>query len=507
MSFKIIKLFMLILSLVTSMETFSQEQIPDVTFPISGGSFIYHPERKALLLAGGSSIIPDSVQSDVWKWDGKNWSKIIAKGPGSRDFFKGALNTKTGLLNFYAGMDASGKPKSDLWSFNGQKWTKVQTENIGTHDHHNMVYMDHLDAFLIYGGNINGYPNFDSATWLLKNGQFTKLDVPGPGPRWHHGMVYDKSRKKVMLYGGGEKPDEQWEFDGAKWTKIITSENPGMRLYHHMVYNEDSKTIILHGGWSNQNPRDPNNYSSRTTWEWNGATWKKIAEEPIHALSMSYDANRKVIVAYGYNGKPENSNLAIWEMTNNKWKKKIDYIKWSAFDIVKRRVEQDSNDFLALAKYADMLQWQTKQYTEAEAAYKKLEKAYPKKINMLKDLALVLSMQGKMEEAEKYITKVDQAGLMNRLSYLRLAGLLSNEKKYRESIKYQEKALSMEPRGGDYYNLACSYAHLGEKDKSFDDLNKAIEYGFNTRSQYENDKDLESLRSDNRWKDLLFKLK
>jgi hypothetical protein len=44
-----------------------------------------------------------------------------------------------------------------------------------------MDYIDHLDAFLVYGGNINGYPNYDTTTWICKDQNFTRLDVPGPG--------------------------------------------------------------------------------------------------------------------------------------------------------------------------------------------------------------------------------------------------------------------------------------------------------------------------------------
>ncbi len=492
--------------MLCTISAYSQEHIPNVTFPISGGAFFYHPASKALLLAGGSSVIPDSIQSDVWKWDGKVWTKITAKGPGSRRFFMGALNTKTGELNFYGGMDASYKPKRDMWYFNGKRWTKMTTNDIGTHDHHNMVYMNHLDAFLVYGGNINGYPNFDSTTWILKNGQFTKMNIPGPGPRWHYGLVYDKLRKKAVLYGGGEKPDEHWEFDGVKWTKIITKENPGRRLYHQMVYNDDSKTIILHGGWTNQNPRDAGNYTPRTTWEWNGTAWKKIAEEHIHARALGYDANRKVIVALGYTGNPENSNMALWEMENGKWQQVMDYPKWSPFEIVTKQVEQFPNDFLALAKYADMLEWQTKQYAEAEAAYKKLEVAYPQNTDYWNGLVSVLSAQGKIKDAQVYLEKISKAGLLNKSVYIRLAGRLRQENKITESIIYLIKITELEPVATNFYNLGCAYALSGNKDKAFALLNKAANNGFTARNYFENDGDLASLKNDNRWATLMQKL-
>ncbi len=80
-------------------------------------------------------------------------------------------------------------------------------------------------------------------------------------------------------------------------------------------------------------------------------------------------------------------------------------------------------------------------------------------------------------------------------------------KDFREGAKYYEKALEIESRGGDFYNLACAYALLNDKDKSFEKLDWAIEHGFNRKADYENDSDLESLKSDGRWKILVEKLK
>ena len=484
------------------------QQAPTTIFPppVQGASFVYHPPSKALLLIGGSAIIPDSSKSNVWKWNGIKWTEIEAFGPGSRDFFKGGLNTKTGQLNFFAGMNAFQKPQKALWSFDGKKWSKELANDIGTRDHHNMVYMDHLDAFLVYGGNNNGYPHMDSTTWLLKDGKFSALQIPSPGVRYHYGLVYDKYRKKVLLYGGGEKPDEHWEFDGKKWTRITLPESPGRRLYHSMVYNEDSKMVILHGGWVNQNPRDPINSQTPTTWAWDGRTWKKIAEERIFPIAMGYDQHRKVVVAFGRTELSSDSEMGLWELKQEKWTKIATYGKWNTVEYIKQWVQQHPDDALALAKYADILQWQTKQFAEAELVYKKLTKIYPEKTNIFLDLAIVLAMQNKVAEADEYIAKLSQAGLMNRPAYLRLAGLLRMEQKYLPSIKYQEIALKMAPAGVDFYNLASAYARSGNPDRAFDALNKAIENGFNAKGQFENDTDLESLKADTRWKVLLDKL-
>ena len=70
-----------------------------------------------------------------------------------------------------------------------------------------------------------------------------------------------------------------------------------------------------------------------------------------------------------------------------------------------------------------------------------------------------------------------------------------------------KKALALEPSVGDHHNLACAYALLNDREKAFDTLNKSIEMGFDSKEQLEKDTDLESLRSDSRWKAVVEKLK
>ena len=490
--------------------SFCQQSTPATLFPadVSGASFVYHPKSESLLLIGGSSIIPDSARSDVWKWNGKTWSKIEAAGPGSRNFFPGVLNTKTGYIYSYAGMDAIGNASlKDMWSFNGKKWSRVTTTDIGTHDHHNMVYIDHLDAFLVYGGNINKYPNFDTATWILKDGNFTKLNIPGPGFRWHYGIVYDKNRKKVVMYGGGEKPDEHWEFDGAKWTKINSEVNPGRRLYHRMVYNEDAKTVIVHGGMVNQNPGDPVHNVTPTTWAWDGSTWKKIAEDPVFAMAMGYDAKRKKVVMYGKDGRSENSNFGLWELNNDKWIRIADYGKVDETGYVKKWTKEHPDDMQALTKYADIMEWQTQEFAEAAAAYKRLIKVYPQNTGMLSSLAYVLAAQGKTIEADEYLQKLNEIGGLNRDVYARLAGRLYQVKNFKEAVIYYNKLLEYAPKGNDFFRLARAYAMLGEKDKAYENLIKAIQNGYNAKKNFEDDADLAGLKSDTRFQELLSKLK
>jgi len=56
------------------------------------------------------------------------------------------------------------------------------------------------------------------------------------------------------------------------------------------------------------------------------------------------------------------------------------------------------------------------------------------------------------------------------------------------------------------YNLACSYALTGQKEKAFSTLNKAVELGYRDVEHLRNDHDLDAIKSDPRFQSLLTKL-
>lgn len=144
---------------------------------------------------------------------------------------------------------------------------------------------------------------------------------------------------------------------------------------------------------------------------------------------------------------------------------------------------------------------------EAESVYKKRLTLQPNDAGILIDLVLVSHVLDKTEDAEAYLTQAMKTGGVDRFNYLNLATSLYNNKKYKVSALYYDEALKLQPTGLDYYNQACCYALANEKDKAFISLNKAIEFGLNSKQQYENDTDLQSLKSDSRWQELLVKLK
>lgn len=125
---------------------------------------------------------------------------------------------------------------------------------------------------------------------------------------------------------------------------------------------------------------------------------------------------------------------------------------------------------------------------------------------LLLNLAAVSFALNKPAEAENYLAALGKKETIRSFHYLNIANSLYQFKKYGHAAYCCEKAIALEPRAVDYYNLGCYYSLDGNKEKAFDALQKAAAAGYNTKADYESDTDLEPLRPDPRWKILLEKL-
>lgn len=78
---------------------------------------------------------------------------------------------------------------------------------------------------------------------------------------------------------------------------------------------------------------------------------------------------------------------------------------------------------------------------------------------------------------------------------------------YREGLKVDKKLAKLKPHDpAVFYNLACSYSLLTMNKLAFDTLNKAIELGYNDFSHLLKDADLENLRNDKLYAELINRL-
>ena len=86
--------------------------------------------------------------------------------------------------------------------------------------------------------------------------------------------------------------------------------------------------------------------------------------------------------------------------------------------------------------------------------------------------------------------------------------LLQTEKKYAESIKRFTIATEVNPdRSGAYFYLAWAYAANGDKTKSLQFLNKAVEKGFSDRAMITTNKAFDLIRNEPEYQQIIARLK
>jgi len=80
---------------------------------------------------------------------------------------------------------------------------------------------------------------------------------------------------------------------------------------------------------------------------------------------------------------------------------------------------------------------------------------------------------------------------------------LHRKGRYEQAIQAFENAIADGYReDAASYNIACGYALLGNKDKAFEWLHKATEWGFDVSGYMKSDDDLENLHDDPRWAEM-----
>jgi Tfp pilus assembly protein PilF len=140
-------------------------------------------------------------------------------------------------------------------------------------------------------------------------------------------------------------------------------------------------------------------------------------------------------------------------------------------------------------------------FGEAENQFKRLLELNPNHTYIHGRLVIVLQEEGKESEAFEYLIKkltLDKAdnAMIERI-----------QAAYRESgwngVLAERIKSSDAPRDVSYFQLACMYAQLGDKDNAFDNLEKAYKQHSFQIAVLRVEPQLDSLRSDPRFADLL----
>jgi hypothetical protein len=179
-----------------------------------------------------------------------------------------------------------------------------------------MVYDAARGVVLLQGGFGNsGFDGSSIDTWSWDGSDWKQLVQPGIlpfGQTLSPKLAYDSVRKSVVMLQSGScpcsYPFDMWNWDGANWTKLATSNPPppvsGDGNFE-MAYLPAIKSAVVfsrRGG-------------SSATWVFDGANrWVSVSSPPASSSSytIALDERRGVIVLVGNVGD-------AWTFDGSKW--------------------------------------------------------------------------------------------------------------------------------------------------------------------------------------------
>ncbi|HEY9431935.1 MAG TPA: hypothetical protein VI260_10795 [Blastocatellia bacterium] len=152
---------------------------------------------------------------------------------------------------------------------------------------------------------------------------------------------------------------------------------------------------------------------------------------------------------------------------------------------------------------------QLRRFDEGAAAYEKALSLGSNDLGVFSGLGQIKFGQRQYEQAIPLLTRAIEGGMRNGFLYGQLASAQLHAGRNEEAVKTYLKAFEAgippgaNTRGVAYFNLACGYTRLRQKDKAFEALAGAVAEGFTDRSAYETDEDLAPLRAEPRFQELL----
>ena len=194
------------------------------------------------------------------------------------------------------------------WSWDGRRWTPLGATQSApiTRQTHAAVYDVSSGKHLIYGGynlsnagqrnpssncyiSAEGLPlTLLNETWTFDKQSWKKADeeclTPTVGRVAPH-LFFDTTRQNVVLLGGilgGTSLAEMWEWDGASWRRIAQGQRlPNLHSGYAGAYDATHELMALYGGVvrnadGESVTTEESKVRSRATWLWDGAEWMKL---------------------------------------------------------------------------------------------------------------------------------------------------------------------------------------------------------------------------------------
>lgn len=207
-------------------------------------------------------VIPDATELATWEWDGTTFQQLAVSGPGPRERYALASDSRNGRVLLHGGLDG-GVATDETWEWNGTAWRRIGR---------------------------------------------------GPTDRYLHAMAHDPVRDVLVCFGGldanGRDLGDTWEWDGQRWRSLNPPQSPSARSRHAMAYDPVLQRVVLIGGIGGVN-------ALPDTWTWDGQTWTPLLDLPearvgIGTFGAAFDASQQRLVVMT---RAANSAVQTFEWT------------------------------------------------------------------------------------------------------------------------------------------------------------------------------------------------
>ena len=215
----------------------------------------YDGLRDRIVLFGGAD--GDSLFNDTWEWDGNNWQLMHPKhAPSPRCCTAMAYDSDVKKVILYGGWDSRKNVfLSDVWSWDGQDWSELPASTPQMSGHFLVDFPPKNEVLSIMT---------PGETWAWDGRRLRSLELERIPGRSEVRAVYDSNNQRIILFGGIRDKnflDDTWIFDGESWFEISLPSSPPPRWGHVMFYDTKRDSVIVFGGVKSDNQ------FSNETWE------------------------------------------------------------------------------------------------------------------------------------------------------------------------------------------------------------------------------------------------
>ncbi|MCO6438369.1 MAG: immunoglobulin domain-containing protein [Phycisphaerae bacterium] len=277
----------------------------------------FDPVRGVSVLYGGFGAKPNGTSDDLddtWEWDGVEWTQRFPPHyPGKREQHQMVFDTVRNKILLFGGWSPSPVfGNSEVWEYDGSDWTLVTTSPGGPPT--GSDYWKQGDAafdsargkmIVIYEDGYHPDPPTNK-TWEFDSATATWANVyTGIGPSYFVSPIaYDASREICVgqYYNLGTNEAFSWVFSGGAWNSL--DGDAPLRHYPAMTYDAVRRRVTLFG--SGREIGSPSSWHS-DTYALTGSGWTQILPEFHQMLpggafpptAMVFDSRRRATVLIG----------------------------------------------------------------------------------------------------------------------------------------------------------------------------------------------------------------